>query len=514
MNTPPKKIFKFLGRGILEDRSPVINAVNTLVDFIKPTLGPKIKHILVDMGYKSELMDDGVSIVKEFELDDEFENAVIQYVKEIAQKTDDKAGDGTTTTMILLGGLLEKLIASGKSYPEIANELDKAKDEAIAYLDKETVEIKTEEDLYKVAKTSMNDEEFARKIANIIFNAGKDSAVTVTDYTGRGIESERLEGFVLPRGVINRGMITDKAKEKSILPSIFPDQPLIVVSDKVLSTQEDILPILEAAQKMNRKNIFIFCSNLIGEALLGVAQANIRGIFFISAAQLPGQGEKIKDFLDDICVVTGASLPGEKFNEVNFGSAERIESSFEDTAIIGGKGSSEDIENRIAYLKQKSEETKELYDKEYFFKRQARIQGGIVLIKVGGITDTEAKLRLKKTEDAVNSAKCALEAGIVPGGGISLIKANTSSEALNFAVAGVFKTLLDNGVIKNVKIEDIGEKQTINVLTGQIGDYLEIGVVDAVKVIKTALENAISLAKILFSLAGIITNEHNKTNNN
>lgn len=499
---PAKKIHINIKRTLLPEKHVVLSAVKQMVDFVKPTLGPKVRHILVNSGYKTELEDDGVSIMREFELEDPFENAVIEYVKNTSQKTDDKAGDGTTTTAVLTEALLREMIMSGKSYPEMVKELSKAKLEAIEQLQAQSREVKTEDDMFKVARTAMDDEEIAKLISSIIFEAGKDASVSITDYPGRGVECERLEGFVLPRGVIHRGMINDKVRQKAVMPSTFPDKPIVYVTDKVLSTVEDIMPILEEAQKIS-KNLFLVCSNLIGEAMLSAAQINMRGALHIVAIQLPGQGEKVRDYIDDICVVTGAKL-GDEVSEESFGNAERIEVSFDDTSIIGGGGDKESIKQRIDFLKQRADELKEDYDKAYFFQRQARLQGGIRVIKVGGLTDAEIGLRLKKIEDSVNSCKCAFEGGIIPGGGAALARITTSSEILNKAIRTPRSVIYENSESKPV---ELAEGQAHNMVSGEVGDFLSVGVADSLKVVKTALENAISTSVILFNISGISTNE-------
>lgn len=500
---PARKIWTKINSDKYSDRgNQILTAVEQLVDFVKVTLGPKTRHILVDMGYKTELMDDGRFIAGEFELADEFEDAVISYVKEATKKQDDKAGDGTTTTMVLLGALLRNVIESGKTYPEIKRELESAVSEAAIQLKAASVTVDSEEVLYQVAKTSINDEDIARIIAKVIWMTGAKGAVTITDSTSRGVEFERTEGFVFGRGLKARGMITNKEKQAYEAPNKNFTGPVgIWVTEQLIATADDISPILNNAEKSGYKNIAIFCPNLIGEALGVVAMAQMRAYANIVAVQLPGEGDKARDFVQDICTVTGAKA-GEEF-----GVADGVVSTLDDTTIIGGHGEKAEIEALIAYVQEKIEQTKDDYDREYLHLRQARLQGGVVIIKVGGLTETEVRLRIKKVEDAVNSSKCALEEGIVPGAGISLFRLETSSQELNSALQEITNTVVENANFEWDSAGEMGAGDTMNVLTGEIGSFLEVGVVDAVKVLRCAVENACSIASILFSVSGIITSE-------
>lgn len=509
MAKPAKKIWSKVERSKFTDTpNDVLAAVDALVDFVKPTLGPKIRHILVDFGYKTELMDDGVSIAEEFEMDNEFQDAVATYVKEASKKTDDVAGDGTTTTMVLLQALLRGLHESGKSYPEIRKELAKAIVEANTQLTEATVPVESEDTLLKVAKTAMDDEQAAEAVARVVWAAGSKGAVSITDHTGRDVQSEKVEGFIMGRGMIHRAMMNDVEKQKFVAPTNdFHGPVAVAVVEGLVATQQDIEPILVAADGKGYKNLIIFCPNLIGEALKVFAMSRTRGLFNMVAVQLPGQGEKTKDYVMDICTVTGASVPVGTFTADNFGFAERVDCTFDDTTLVGGAGDKELIASLIGNLEAKAEDTKDDYEKEYFHLRQARLLGGVVMIKVGGVTETETRLRLKKVEDAVNACKCALEDGICPGAGITLHRIVTSSEILNAALKSVHATVISNA---EGEYKELPAGETQNVLTGESGPFLTVGVADSTKVLRTALENAVSIAQILFSTAGIITSERAK----
>lgn len=490
------------------EETQVLSAVNKMVNFIKPTLGPKIRHVLVDSGYKTELMDDGVSIAREFELEDEFEDAVCSYVKEISQRTEDKAGDGTTTTMVLLQALLANIVASGKSYPEIRTELDHAVLQAKEQLATRSKKVETQEDLLKVAKTSMNDDVAANLVAEVVWKVGSKGAVSITDYTGNGIEYTRLEGFVLNRGFIARGMITDKEKQIYEAPNKnFSGAVGVFIAEEVISLQEHIVPILQKAEENGIKNVLIFCNNLIGEAMGIVALNQSRAAFNIVAVPFPGQGEKTKDFIQDLRAVVGYA------DDRGYGLCDSVKVSKDDTTIVGGHGNREEIDALIKYLQEKTEETKDDYEKDHLHMRQARLAGGIVVVKVGGVTETETRLKLKKVEDAVNACKCALEEGISPGAGATLAAIKTNSDILNKSLESVWVTVHENSgvLVERTYGSVVGHihsaDETINLITGERGDFLTVGVVDATKVLRTALENAVSLATILFSLSGIITSK-------
>ncbi len=506
---PARKIFTAVKRSKFgTDPTVVMAAVDQLVDFVGVTLGPKIRHILVDSGFRTELMDDGVSIAEEFELEDEFQDAVVSYVREAAKRTDEGAGDGTTTTMVLLRRLLAQALASGKSYPAVRDELKAACEKAVALLKERSVPCDTPEALLKVARTSMDDPEAAAVIADVVWKTGPKGAVSITDHVGRGIEQERLEGFTMGRGMIHRGMVNDTERQLHVAPhKDFPGPVAIAVVEQTIALESDLLPILEAADAGQFKNLAIFCPNLIGEAMFLAAMSKARGQFNIVAVSLPGQGEKMKDYVQDIRTVTGATAPVGAFAQENLGQAESVRASLDDCTIIGGQGAKADIDGAVARLQQASEESKDDYDKEYFHQRQARLMGGVVMIKVGGVTESEVRLRLKKVEDAVNACKCALEEGVSPGAGSALLRLETGSAMLDEALGAVHEQVMVNAEMQEVDLDVTKPRETVNVLTGQIGDFLEVGVVDATKVLRTAVENAVSIATILFSTAGIITSK-------
>lgn len=405
--------------------------------------------------------------------------------------------------MVVLSVLLRKLMEEGNSYPEIKRELEQATREAVLALEQASKKVETEEDLLKVARTSMDDEAAAKIVSEVVWKTGTKGAVTITDHTGRDVIYEKVEGYSFGRGFLARGMINDKDKQQHIAPNKnFPGPVGIAVVEGLIATEEHILPILQAAESRGLKNVAIFCPNLIGEALGIVALNQMRGSFNIVAIQHPGQGEKTKDHVNDLCAVTGAGVPVGVFNDSNFGIADSIKVTVDNTTVVGGHGDTGAIQNLIAHLQGKADEQKEEYDKEYYHQRQARLQGGIVVVKVGATTETELRLRLKKVEDAINACKCALEEGICPGAGMTLKGIKTSSNALNGALGAIVGVVCQNA---EIVVPDVKPGETVNVLTGEVGDFLSVGVVDATKVLRTVVQTATSIAKILCSTSGIIT---------
>lgn len=512
---PARKIFTKVEKSKYTEKPNIIlEAVDQLVEFVAPTLGPKIRHVLVDMGYRTELMDDGVSIAEEFELEDEFQDAVVAYVREAAKKTDDGAGDGTTSTMVMLRRLLALALSSGKTYPEVRRELEAACAKAVEELKANSVPCDSEEMLHKVALTSMDDQEAAKVVSEVVWKTGAKGAVTITDFVGRGVEYERLEGFTMGRGMIHRGMVNDRERQLFVAPTKdFAGPVAVAIVENLISVEKEITPILQAAEDAGVKNLAIFCPNLIGEALGIAALGKVRGAFNIVAIPLPGQGEKMKDYVDDLRLVTGATAPAGEFEASNLGMAESIRVSFDDTTVIGGKGDPASIQAVVAKLQSSSDSSKDDYEKEYLHQRQARLMGGVVMIKVGGVTETQTRLRLKKVEDAVNACKCALEEGVSPGAGMALASLSSGSDMLDAALAEIASQVFDNAEITDEQATSVMEQSSsdrrtsLNVLTGEVGDFLKIGVVDATKVLRTALENAVSIATILYSTSGIITSK-------
>lgn len=510
-----RKIFKKVERSKYtpEQEDVVLDAVDKLVDFIKPTLGPKVKHILVHHGLRAEVRDDGRKAGEEMldAFEDEFEDAVVKFVVEVLQRTDDLAGDGTTTAATYLQAVLREIRNSGKTFHTYSRELEQGFKEIEAHLEKKAKKIETEDDLYKVAYTSVLEEEAAQVVANTLFNVGAESAITIEKSYLPGITAERAEGFELPRGWISPYMVTDLEKQASVLLD-----PLVIVYDGILARQADVVKIFELAEKLEKRDIFIVATEFMGDALnLILYQKVAKNSFNTLCVKAPLAGEPLKEYLFDVAMVTNAKIiggsSGISFNQLTAeycGGAEKIIATREDTLIINGKGEKSVIDGHVANLKTLSEQSEDPGVKEGYFQRMARLLGGVAVIRVGAATPTELESRLDKIEDAVNACKGALEEGIIPGGGVALLDIETSSPILNAALKKPFEQILENA---EIKVEGpFGPDETYDAITGTKGNYLELGVVDAVKVQKTALRNAISVATRLANVTGIVTLEREK----
>lgn len=495
----------------------VLDAVNALVDFVKPTLGPKVKHILVHHGLRAEIRDDGKKIAEEM-LDafdseagfTEYHEAVAKFVVEVLQRTDDKVGDGTTTSAVLLQALLNSVISSGKRYNEFKAELEKGLEEVEAALAKKAKKIESEEDLFKVAMTSVLDPVAAKVIASTLFNVGSESAVTIEKSPTLGISSERAEGFEFGRGWVSPYMVNDPEHAAAVV-----NDPMIVVFDGIVSNQQDVIRLFELAETLNKRDIFVLAQDFMGDALNLMIFNRMKNNFNTLCVKAPLAGEPMREYLFDVALVTGAKVigggSGTKLRELTadfVGSAEKIMATREDTMIINGAGSKEEIEKHIKFLKTLVEEQEDPGVKEGHYQRMARLLGGVAVIRVGAATETELEAKLDKVEDAVNASKAALEEGIMPGGGVALLDIETSSPILNEILKAPFLQICENA---GVTVEpSFGPEETFDANDGRKGNYLELGVVDSVKVIKTALRNAISVTSLLANVTGIIANKRQR----
>ncbi len=494
------------------DTDIVLDAVDKLVNFIKPTLGPKVKHILVQHGLQIVIRDDGKKIAEEMldAFDDENAEAIAKFVVEVLQKTDDKVGDGTTTSAVLLQALVHSILNSGKKYNEYSKELEKGFAEFSEALEGRAKRIETKGDLLKVAMTSVLDAEAAEVIAETLFNAGADSSVTIEKSQTLGISADRAEGFEFGRGWLSPYMVNDPEHAAATA-----ENPMVVVYDGIVSTKEDAVKILEVADHLGKKDIFVVAQDFMGDAIRIFILNRMRGNANTICVKAPLAGEPLKEYLFDIGLVTGATVLGggsgiriKALTPEYVGSAEKIMCTKEDTVIMNGSGQKEEVQKHIDYLKGMAESVEDPGYKEGYHQRMARLQGGVAVIRVGAATDTELEAKLDKVEDAVNACKGALEEGIVPGGGVAMLGINTSSPILNEVLTKPFEQICINA---EITIDPVfGEGETFDAITGEKGDYLDLGVVDSVKVIKTALRNAISITTLLANITGLIVVKREK----
>jgi len=515
-------------------KSGVDKAANT----VKVTLGPRGRNVALDKGYGSPtITNDGVSIAKEITLKDRFENMGAEIVKEVASKTNDIAGDGTTTSVVLLQALVEegmKHTEAGLSAMAIRHGIESAAAEAVTALKALAKKIGNDEEVRQVATISAESEEIGTIIADTIKEVGKDGVVTVEESQSLGIEKEVVEGLEFDRGYVSAYMITDAAR----MEASYKD-PLILITDKKVSSVQEILPLLQKIAESGKKDLVIVAEDVDGEALTTFVLNKLRGTFNVLAVKAPGYGDRKEAMLADIATVTGASVISEKQEGMKFesvtlemlGRASKVIATKDKTVIVGGKGAKKDIEARVSQIRAQIADTKSKFDKEKLEERMAKLSGGVAVIRVGAATETEMKYLKLKIEDAVNATKAAIEEGIVAGGGVALVKAaqkvaegfakqkDKMDDAMRVGYEVVLRALemplrqiahnagVDAGVVvekvKNAK----GNAGYDAVKNEVVADMLAAGIVDPVKVTRTGLERAASAAAILLTTEAAVAEE-------
>ncbi len=521
-------------------RKALKRGVDILADTVKVTLGPRGRNVVLEKGYGAPtITNDGVTIAKEIELEDKFENMGAEIVKEVASKTNDTAGDGTTTAVILAQAIVnEGLEAAGSGVSPLGVKMgiEAATEEVVKTLKKMAKPIKGKEEVAQVATISSESEEFGKIIADTIDKVGKDGVVTVEESQSFGIESEIVKGLQFDKGYISPYMITDAEGMEAVY-----NDSLILIADKKISSIQEILPLLESLAKAGKKELVIIAEDVDGEALTTLVVNKLRGTFNTLAIKAPGYGDRKKEILQDIAVVTGAKVISEevglKLESVEMsmlGRARKIISTKDNTTVVGGKGKKDEIEKRVEQVRIQIKNSDSEFDKEKLSERLAKLSGGVAVIKVGAATETEMKYKKMKIEDAVDATKAAIEEGIVPGGGTALVKAGTIVEkdfkekkiksptkdiAKEFetgfgillrAVEKPMKQIIDNAgiqdggiVVSKIKEEvskNPASKVGFNVSANEIvGDMLKKGIIDPVKVTRTALQNSASAAAMFLT---------------
>jgi chaperonin GroEL len=491
---------------------------------VKATLGPKARYTVVDKGFGApDISDDGVSIIKEIELPDKVENLGVEILKEVAEKTSDKAGDGTTTSMILAFEIAReglKNVAAGAVPLLLKRGIEKGLEKVIEFLKKNSKTITKKEEIANVAQIASLDPEIGKIIAETISEVGKDGVITVEESKKFGLEREIVKGLQFDRGYVSPYMITNLEKMEAVL-----EEPYILITDKKISALNEILPVLEKVVQTGKKDLLIIADEVEGDALATLIVNKIRGVLNCVAVKAPGFGDRKKEMLQDIAIVTGGQVISEelglKLENIkleHLGRARRVVVEKEKTTIVEGKGKKEEIEARIKQLKEELQRTDSEFDKEKLQERIAKLAGGVAVIKVGAATEIEQKTKQKKTENALNATRAAIEEGILPGGGTALLKAQSALEELEKTLEGDEKTgvlilkkaleapirqIAENaGFDASIVVQKVRENKDFafgfNSLAGKFENLLEAGVIDATKVIRTALENAVSAASMLF----------------
>ena len=491
--------------------------VDKLADTVKVTLGPKGRNVVLDKKFGSPLItNDGVSIAREIELEDPYENMGAQLVKEVATKTNDVAGDGTTTATLLAQAIIReglKNVTAGANPMLLRNGIKKAVDKAVEEIKAISKPVEGKEDIARVAAISASDEEIGKLIADAMEKVGNEGVITIEESKSMGTELDVVEGMQFDRGYVSPYMSTDTEKMEANL-----DNPLILITDKKISNIQEILPILEQIVQAGKK-LLIIAEDIEGEAMATLVVNKLRGTFTCVAVKAPGFGDRRKEMLQDIAILTGGQVISEELGrdlkEVTIdmlGQADSVKVTKENTTIVNGKGSSEDIKDRVSLIKTQIEETTSEFDKEKLQERLAKLSGGVAVIKVGAATETELKERKLRIEDALNATKAAVEEGIVPGGGTAYINAikevskltsdvQDSQVGINIIVRALEEPMrqiaTNAGVEGSVIIEKIKNGEVgigYDALNGEYKEMIKNGIVDPTKVTRSALQNAASVA--------------------
>jgi chaperonin GroEL len=511
-----------------EARRALEAGVNALANTVKITLGPKGRNVVLDKKFGSpQIVNDGVTIAKEIELEDPFENMGAQLVKEVATKTNDVAGDGTTTATVLAQAIIReglKNVAAGANPMILKKGIEKAVEAAVESLKEISKPIENKDSITQVASISAADETIGQLISDAMEKVGKDGVITVEESKSMQTELDIVEGMQFDRGYISAYMVTDTEKMVADL-----EDPYILITDKKLSNIQDILPILEQIVQQGRK-LLIIAEDVEGEALATLVLNKLRGTFTCVAVKAPGFGDRRKAMLQDIAILTGGTVISEEvgldLKEATIsqlGRASRVKVDKENTTIIGGAGDQREIKNRIASIKAQIEETTSDYDREKLQERLAKLAGGVAVIKVGAATETELKDKKLRIEDALNATRAAVEEGIVPGGGVALLKAISAVESLE--ATGDEKTGIDiikkaleepvrqiaanAGLEGSIIVEKIRENADKNygfdALKGEFGNMVAKGIIDPTKVTRSALQNAASIAAMVLTTESLVT---------
>lgn len=519
-------------------REKILAGATTVADAVRITQGPRGRNVAIDRPYGGpRITNDGVSIAKEIELKDKFENIGASVLKEVASKTNDTAGDGTTTAVVLAHAIMSegfKRISMGANAVVVRRGIEAAAKDAVEELKAMAKQVKNTEEIRSVATVSAESAELGKTIADTIDKVGSNGVVTVEESQSFGIESEITEGMEFDKGYVSPYLITNPER----MEAEYKDAQ-ILITDKKISAVEDILPLLEQLMKTGKKEVVIIADDVDGAALSTFIVNKLRGGLSVLAIKAPGYGDRKKEILEDIAVLTGATVvtedTGLKLNEVTtnvLGKAARVVSTKDKTLIVGGKGKKADIEARVAQLKAQEAQTSSKYDKEKLVERIAKMTGGVAVIRVGASTETEMKYLKDKIEDAVNATKAAIEEGIVPGGGSALAKVSAklekSKHAHEHTEFGVGYRILvkalaaplmqiatnagrdDAAVILRDVVEkggSFGYDASKDEAEAAIVDMLKEGIIDPVKVSRAAVQNAASAAAVLLTTEAAVVDE-------
>ena len=501
-------------------RAKLAKGVNTLADAVTVTMGPKGRYVALQRTFGAPtITNDGVSVAKEIELEDNIENMGAQLVKEVATKTNDTVGDGTTTATLLAQAIVNdglRNVAAGANPLAIRRGIDKAVNAAVAEMKKQAKPVETKEQIASVGTISAGDPEVGEKIAEAMEVVGKDGVITVEDSQTFDITIDTVEGMQFDKGYVSAYFVTDNDRMEAVMKD-----PYILITDQKISSVQDIMPVLEAVQRAGR-GLLIIAEDIDGEALPTLVLNKIRGALNVCAVKAPGYGDRRKRILEDIAVLTGGQAAldelGVKVADITadmLGTAKSVNISKDNTVVVGGAGSKEAIDARIAQIKGEMENTTSDFDREKLQERLAKLSGGVAVIKVGAATESELKEIKHRVEDALQATRAAVEEGIVAGGGVAFMDAAPAldaveiddpeekigvdivKKALTAPVATIAKNAGFEGAVVVDKVAELPAGQGLNSANGEWGDMIEMGVLDPVKVSRVTLQNAASVASLI-----------------
>jgi chaperonin GroEL len=512
-------------------RRSLESGVNKLADAVKVTLGPKGRNVVLDKKFGAPtITNDGVSIAREIELEDPFENMGAQLVKEVATKTNDVAGDGTTTATVLAQALIKeglRNVAAGANPMGLKRGIEAAVEVAVGEIAKQSKEIDTKEQIAQVAAISAADQSVGEVLADAIDKVGKDGVVTVEESNTFGLELEFTEGMQFDKGYISPYFVTDAERQEAVI-----EEPYILLNQGKISSVQDLLPVLEKVMQSG-KQLVIIAEDIDGEALATLVVNKIRGTFASSAVKAPGFGERRKAMLQDMAILTGGQVISEevglKLDAVTMdmlGTARRVIITKDNTTIIEGSGEKADVEGRVSQIKAEIDNTDSDWDREKLQERLAKLAGGVAVVKVGAATEVELKEKKHRIEDALSATRAALEEGVVAGGGTALLRARaaviaatenlsgdeaTGARSVARALEAPSRLIADNagleGAIWVQKVESAKGAKGLNAETGELVDLMKAGVTDPAKVTRAALQNAASIASLVLTTESLVADK-------
>jgi len=518
-----------------EARQALLRGVNALANVVKVTLGPKGRNVVLDKGFGAPMITkDGVTVAKEVELENKFENAGVELVKEVASKTNEDVGDGTTTATVLAQAIIKegmKNVTAGANPVALKRGLDKCLAIVVKELQEKISRPVEESEIANVASISANDKEIGAKIAEAMKEVGKDGVITVEESQSFGMSIETVKGMRFDKGYVSGYMVTNSERMEAEF-----SEPYILMTDKKISSIQDVLPLLQKIAESGKKELVIIAEDVDGEALTTFVLNKLRGTFNVLAVKAPGFGDRRKEMLQDLAALTGGKviteevgLKLENAGLEDLGSARKVVATKDNTTIVDGKGEAKAVQDRVAQIKKAMEQTDSDFDREKLQERLAKLSGGVAVIKVGAATETEMKEVKHRIEDAVGATKAAVEEGIVPGGGLALVRAIRSLDGVKLDVEeaiaiGIIKRALQEPmrqIAENAGVEgavvinhiindqqragDSNQNVGYNAVTGGYEDMFNAGIVDPAKVTRTALQNAISIAGMFLTTEAVIT---------